>query len=195
MGKVIFDISMSLDGFIAGANARPEAGWGGLGEGGERLHDWGFNSADPRNREIEEALLATTGAVIVGRTTYNLSIPNWGADGPTGAARVPTVVVSHSVPQDIPDGGVYTFVDSVEAALETAKKAAGDKDVVIQGGNIAQQFITLGLVDEIFIHLVPVLFGSGTRLIEELGGEHVQLETTEVIETKEAIHLRFRVVK
>jgi len=195
MGKVIFDISMSLDGFIAGANARPEAGWGGLGEGGERLHDWGFNSADPRNREIEEALLATTGAVIVGRTTYNLSIPNWGADGPTGAARVPTVVVSHNVPQDIPDGGVYTFVDSVEAALETAKKAAGDKDVVIQGGNIAQQFITLGLVDEIFIHLVPVLFGSGTRLIEELGGEHVQLETTEVIETKEAIHLRFRVVK
>jgi dihydrofolate reductase len=195
MGKVIYDISMSLDGFIAGANARPEAGWAGLGDGGERLHDWGFNSSDPRNREIEEALLATTASVIVGRTTYNLSIPNWGADGPTGAARVPTVVVSHSVPQDIPDGGVYTFVDSVEAALETAKKAAGDKDVVIQGGNIAQQFITLGLVDEIFIHLVPVLFGSGTRLIEDLGGEHVQLETTEVIETKEAIHLRFRVIK
>ena len=195
MGKVIFDISMSLDGFITGANPRPEAGWGGLGEGGERLHDWGFNSADPRNCEIEEALLATTGAVIVGRTTYNLSILNWGADGPTGAARVPTVVVSHGVPQDIPDGGVYTFVDSVEAALETAKKAAGDRVVVIQGGNIAQQFITLGLVDEIFIHLVPVLFGSGTRLIEDLDGEHVQLETAEVIETKEAIHLRFRVIK
>jgi dihydrofolate reductase len=195
MGKVIYDISMSLDGFIAGANVRPEAGWAGLGDGGERLHDWGFNSADPRNREIEEVLLATTGAVIVGRTTYNLSIPNWGADGPTGAARVPTIVVSHSVPHDRPDGGVYTFVDSVKAALETAKKAAGDKDVVIQGGNLAQQFIALGLVDEFFIHLVPVLFGSGTRLIEELGGEHVQLETTEVIETKEAIHLRFRVIK
>jgi dihydrofolate reductase len=195
MGKVTYDISMSLDGFIAGANARPEAGWAGLGDGGERLHDWGFNSADPRNREIAEALLATTGAVIVGRTTYNLSILNWGADGPTGTARAPTVVVSHSVPQDIPDGGVYTFVDSVEAALETAKKVAGDKDVVIQGGNIAQQFITLSLVDEIFIHLVPVLFGSGSRLIEDLGGEHVHLETTEVIETKEAIHLRFRVFK
>jgi dihydrofolate reductase len=90
---------------------------------------------------------------------------------------------------------LYTFVNSVEAALETAKKAAGDKDVGIQGGNIAQQFITLGLVDEIFSHLVPVLFGSGTRLIEDLGGEHVQLETIEVIETKEAIHTRFRVVK
>ena len=195
MGKVIYDISMSLDGFIAGANVRPEAGWAGLGDGGERLHDWGFNSADPRNHEIEEALLATTGAVIVGRTTYNLSIPNWGADGPIGAARVPTVIVSHSVPQDVPEGGVYTFVDRVEAALEIAKKAAGDKDVVLQGGNIAQQFITRGLIDEIFIHLVPVLFGSGARLIEELGGEHVQLETIEVIETKEAIHLRFRVIK
>jgi dihydrofolate reductase len=191
MGKVVFDISMSLDGFISGANVRPEAG---LGDGGERLHDWGFNSADPRNREIV-AGWASTGAIIVGRTTYNLSIPHWGADGPTGAARVPTVIVSHSAPHDIPDGGVYTFVDSVEAALEKAKKLAGDKDIGIQGANVAQQFIKLGLVDEIFIHLVPVLFGSGTRLIEELGGEHVQLETTEVIETKEAIHLRFRVIK
>jgi dihydrofolate reductase len=191
MGKVSYEMSMSLDGFVTAANVRPEAG---LGDGGERLHDWAFNSADQRNRELL-AKGASLGAVIVGRNTYDLSIPNWGADGPTGAARVPTVIVSHSVPQDIPDGGVYTFVDSVEAALETAKKAAGDKDAVIQGGNIAQQFITLGLVDEIFMHLVPVLFGSGTRLIEDLGGEHVQLETTEVIETKEAIHLRFRVIK
>ena len=193
MGKVIFDISMSLDGFITGANPRPEAGWGGLGDGGERLHDWGFNSADPRNREVM-AWYTTVGATIFGRTTYDLSILNWGADGPIGA-DVPTVIVSHNVPQDMPNGSVYTFVNSVEAALETAKKAAGDKDVVIQGGNIAQQFITLGLVDEIFIHLVPVLFGSGTRLIEDLGGAHVQLETTEVIETKEAVHLRFRVIK
>ncbi|MCI0395911.1 MAG: dihydrofolate reductase family protein [Chloroflexi bacterium] len=191
MGEVIYDISMSLDGFIAAANVRPEAG---LGDDGERLHDWGFNSADPRNREIAEAW-ATTGAVIVGRTTYNLSIPHWGADGPVSAARVPVVVVSHSVPQDIPQGGVYSFVNGVEAALEKAQKLAGDKDISITGSNVAQQFITLGLVDEIFIHLVPVLFGSGMRLIEDLGGEHVQLETTEVIETKEAIHLRFRVIK
>jgi len=72
---------------------------------------------------------------------------------------------------------------------------AGDKDIGIAGGNIAQQFISLGLVDEIFIHLIPVLFGAGTRLIKDLRGKHVQLETTEVIETKEAIHLRFRVIK
>jgi dihydrofolate reductase len=194
MGKVVYDISMSLDGFIAGANARPEAGWAGLGEGGERLHDWGFNSADPRNLKIVESWVAT-GAVIMGRTTYNNSILNWGADGPTGAARLPTIIVSHSVPQDIPAGGVYIFVDSIETALERAKAAASGKDIGIAGGNIAQQFLARGLVDEIFIHLVPVLFGSGTRLIDDLEGQQVQLETTEVIETKEAIHLRFRVVK
>jgi dihydrofolate reductase len=194
MGKVFYDVSMSLDGFITGANARPEAGWAGLGDGGERLHDWGFNSADPRNHEIV-AGWATIGAIIVGRTTYDLSIPNWGADGPTGAARTPTVIVSHSVPQDIPHGGVYSFVNGVEAALETAKKLAGDKDISTTGANVAQQFIKLGLIDEISIHLVPVLFGSGTRLFEGLGGEHIPLETVEVIETAEAIHLRFRVVK
>jgi dihydrofolate reductase len=194
MGKVTFDMSMSLDGFVAGANARPEAGWGGLGEGGERLHDWGFNSADPRNSQVAAGWVAT-GAVIVGRTTYDHSILNWGADGPMGAARVPVIIVSHSVPKDVPEGGVYTFADSPEAALAAAREAAGDKAIGIAGGNIAQQFLALGLVDEIFVHLVPVLFGAGTRLIDDLRGKHVQLETLEVINTREAVHLRFRVVK
>src|SRR5688572_32873606 len=107
MGKVIYDVSMSLDGFITGANPRPEAGWGGLGEGGERLHQWGFkDNPDPRSLEIM-TWYATFGASIFGRTTYDLSILNWGADGPTGAARTPAVIVSHTVPQDIPEGGVY----------------------------------------------------------------------------------------
>jgi dihydrofolate reductase len=194
MGKVVFDMSMSLDGFVTGANVRVEAGWGGLGDGGEQLHDWGFNSADPRNLKVVESW-AATGAIIMGRTTYNHSILNWGADGPTGAARLPTIIVSHSVPTDIPEGGVYTFVDNIEGALEAAKKAAGDKVIGISGGNIAQQFLALGLVDEIFIHLVPVLFGSGTRLIDDLRGKHVQLELIEVVETKEAVHLRYRVIK
>jgi len=194
MGKVIFDISMSLDGFITGADPHPETGWGGLGEGGERLHDWGFNSADPRNREILEGY-ATAGANIFGRIGYDHSILNWGTDGPSGATRVPTIIVSHSVPQDVPDGGVYTFVDSVEAAFETAKKLAGDKDVYIMGANVAQQFLKLGLIDEVSIHLVPVVFGSGTRLFEGLDGEHISLEILEVIQTPEAIHMRFRVVK
>jgi dihydrofolate reductase len=194
MGKVIFDVSMSLDGFITGANPSPEAGWGGLGEGGERLHDWVFNSADPRNHDIMQAY-ATIGANIVGRTTYDLSIANWGADGPSGAARVPTVIVSHSVPQNIPDGGVYSFADSIEAAHETAKKLAGDKDIYITGANVAQQFLKRGLIDEVSIHLVPVVFGSGTRLFEGFDSKHVPLENIEVIQTAEAIHLRFRVVK
>lgn len=192
MGKVIFDVSMSLDGFISAANVRLEAG---LGDGGERLHEWGFNpNPDPRNLEIMEAW-SRTGATIFGRTTYDLSIQYWGADGPTGPARVPTVVVSHSVPQDVPDGSVYSFVNGVEAALETAKRLAGDKDISITGADVAQQFLKLGLIDEISIHLVPVLFGSGTRLFEGLDSEHISLEPVEVIETAEVIHLRFRVVK
>ena len=191
MGNVSYDVSMSLDGFITGANVRPEAG---LGDGGERLHEWGFNSADPRNREIVEGW-ASTGAIIVGRTTYDLSIPYWGADGPMGAARVPTFVVSHSVPKDIPDSAVYTFVDSIEAALEKAKQAAGDKEISITGANLAKQFLKLGLIDEVSIHLIPVLFGRGTPLFGDLNSQHILLEPVEVIETAEVIHLRFRVVK
>jgi dihydrofolate reductase len=191
MGKVIFDISMSLDGFITGANARPEAG---LGDDGERLHDWGFHSADPRNHAIMGSY-TRMGANIFGRTGYDHSIIHWGADGPSGAARIPTVIVSHSVPQHIPQGGVYTFVDSIEAAFETAKKMAGDKNIYITGANVAQQFLTRGLIDEISLHVVPVLFGSGTRLFEHLDSEHISLEIIEVIQTAEAIHQRFRVIK
>jgi dihydrofolate reductase len=191
MGKVIFDVSMSLDGFITGANVRPEAG---LGDGGELLHEWAFSGADPQNQEII-ARYSEVGASIVGRTTYDLSIQYWGADGPTGPARIPVVVVSHTVPQDVPDGGVYHFVNGAEAAFEKAKELAGDKDISISGANVAQQFIKLGLIDEIAVHLIPVLFGSGTRLFEGLGNEHSQLETIEVINRPEVIHLRFRVVK
>jgi dihydrofolate reductase len=191
MGKVVYDVSMSLDGFITGANVRPEAG---LGDGGEKLHEWAFNSTDPRNRAIVEAS-PNTGATIVGRITYDLSIPYWGADGPVGAARVPTIVVSHSVPQDIPEGSVYSFVNGVEAAFEKAKALAGDKAVSIAGANIGQQFLQRGLIDELWLHVVPVLFGSGTPLFGDLDSKHVSLETIEVIETKEVIHTRFRVVK
>jgi dihydrofolate reductase len=191
MGKVIFDISMSLDGFITGANASAETG---LGDDGERLHDWGFNSADPRNHAIME-WFRNAGANIFGRTGYDHSIIHWGANGPSGAARVPTVIVSHGIPQNIPDGGVYTFVDSIEAAFETAQKLAGAKDIYITGANVAQQFLKRGLIDEISLHVVPVLFGSGTRLFEGLDGKHIALEPVETVQTAEATHLRFRVVK
>jgi dihydrofolate reductase len=193
MAKVIFDISMSLDGFVTASNVRPEEP---LGEGGQRLHEWAFGE-DERNRELLTEAVDAVGAIIAGRGTYDLSVPWWGADGPTGPARVPVFVLTHAEPEDAPEGGVYTFVtDGIERALEEAKAAAGDQDVAVMGGaHIGQQYIAAGLVDEISIHLVPVLFGDGTRMFEHLGGEHVQLEPIEVIETRAATHLRFRIVK
>lgn len=189
MGKVVFDTSMSLDGFMTGANVRPEEA---LGDGGERLHRWVFE--DQRGSELLAGWAASAGAVICGRRTYDLSLPWWGADGPTASARLPVFVVSHGVDDNAPEGGVYTFVDGIERALELAQQAADDKDVSVMGGaSIGQQFIRAGLVDEISIHLAPVLFGGGTRMFEYLGDEHVELETAEVIETMEATHLRFRV--
>jgi dihydrofolate reductase len=193
MTRVIFDISMSLDGFVTASNVRPEEP---LGDGGQRLHEWAFGE-DERNRELLEEAVNFVGAVIAGRRTYELSVPWWGADGPAGPARVPVFVVTHAEPEDAPEGGVYTFVtDGIASALEQAKAAAREKAVAVMGGaDIGQQFIRAGLADEISIHLVPLLFGSGTRMFENLGGVHIQLETTSVIETPEATHLRLRVVE
>ena len=192
MTNVIFDMSMSLDGFVTASNVRPEEP---LGDGGRRLHEWAFGD-DERNRELLAEAVNFVGAVIAGRRTYDLSIPWWGADGPAGPARVPVFVVTHAEPEEVPEGGVYTFVtDGIEGALEEAKAAAGDKYVAVMGAEIGQQFIRAGLIDEISIHLVPVLLGSGTRMFEHLGGEHIQLETAGVIETPDATHLRFRVVE
>jgi dihydrofolate reductase len=191
MTMVIFDISMSLDGFVTASNIRPEEP---MGDGGQRLHEWAFGE-DERNRELLAEDENFVGAVIAGRRTYALSVPWWGADGPTGPARVPVFVVTHAEPEEVPEEGVYTFVtDGIESALEQAKMAAGEKDVAVMGGaEMGQQYIGAGLVDEISIHLVPVLLGGGTRMFEHLGGEHIQLESAGVIETPEATHLRFRV--
>ena len=194
MGKVIFDISMSLDGFITGANrthAEP------LGDEGEHLHDWAFNSQDEYNRSLISQSVSALGAVICGRRTYDDSRPGWGADGPTGSARLPVFVVSHHLPDEVPEGSVYTFVtDGIKSALQKAKKAAGEKNVTVMGGaDIGQQYIEAGLVDELSIHLVPVLFGSGTPMFANLGEAHIQLEPVQTIETPEAIHLRLRIVK
>jgi dihydrofolate reductase len=194
MGKVIFDISMSLDGFITGANQTPEEP---LGEGGEHLHDWAFNSQDEYNRNLISQYVNTTGAVICGRRTYADSLPFWGADGPTGAARLPLFIVTHHLPKEVPSMGVYTFVtDGIKSALQKARQAAGEKNVTVMGGaDIGRQYITAGLVDELSIHLVPVLFGSGTPMFSNLGETHIQLEPVQTIETLEATHLQLRIVK
>jgi hypothetical protein len=91
--------------------------------------------------------------------------------------------------------GALEVTDGIEGALEEAKAAAGDKYVAVMGAEVGQQYIRAGLIDEISIHLVPLLFGEGTRMFEYLGSEHIQLETAGVIETTEATHLRFRVVE
>ena len=193
MSKVVFIISMSLDGFITAANRRPEEP---MGDGGLQLVEWAM-SDDERSRKVLEEGIAEAGAVIAGRETYVTSLPWWGPDGPTGPARRPVFVVTHQAPTEAPEGGVYTFVtDGIQSALEQARAATGGRTVAVMGGaSIGQQFIAAGLVDELQVHLVPVLFGSGTRMFEHLGDEHLQLEPLQVVETPAAIHLRFRIVK
>jgi dihydrofolate reductase len=190
MGIVIYDKSASLDGFIAGANVRLEAG---LGEDGERLHDWAFQDED--GLKLIEREVANLGAVICGRRTYDMSIPHWGADGPTGSARVPLFVLSHGVPDDVPDGGLYTFVDTLESALARARGAAGDRNISVMGADVGRQLMNAGVIDEISVHVVPVLFGSGTPLFGAGVDEHVTLELVGVTETRYATHLRYRVVR
>lgn len=193
MGKVIFVISMSLDGFIAGPNVRLKEP---MGEGGLVLHDWLSDTSDPRNREILIQGVGSIGAVITGRRNYDMSIRWWDADGPTGDARVPLFVVSHSKPGDVPVNGVYTFTDSIESALSQARAAAGAKDISVMGGaNIAQQFFKANLIDEIQIHLIPVILNGGLRLFEHIGSEHILLENIKAVQTTAATHLRFHIIK
>lgn len=165
-----------------------------MGEGGLRLMDW-VMGPDERGRQLLEGWVANLGASIAGRTTYDTSVPWWGEDGPSGLARRPLFVVTHEAPPASPNDDVYRFVtDGIESALEQAQSVAGDKDVTVMGGaSIGRQYIAAGLVDEIQIHLVPVLFGSGTRMFEDLGEGHLQLEPTEVVETPAATHLRYRI--
>jgi dihydrofolate reductase len=187
---VIFDKSMSLDGYIAGANMRVEAG---LGDDGERLHDWAFK--DPAGMELIQREVGNLGAVICGRRTYDMSIPHWGDGGPTGDARVPVVVLSHGVPDDVPKGGVYTFVGELETALARAREIAGARNVSVMGADVGRQCIDAGVIDEISVHVVPVLFGSGTPMFGEGVDEHVTLEFVGVSESPHATHLRYRVVR
>jgi dihydrofolate reductase len=190
MTIVILDISMSLDGYVTAAGVRPEEP---MGDGGQQLHEWAFG-ADERGREVLAGSARNVGASIAGRRTYDLSVPWWGADGPDGAARTPTFIVSHRTPEHVPEASVYTFVGSPIEAVELAQAAAGDKDVDVFSASIGQQLLRAGRIDEIHVHLVPVLFGAGTRLFENLGDSHVQLQIIGVGEGSKATHLRYAVV-
>jgi dihydrofolate reductase len=194
MGKVVIDITMSLDGFIAAPGDTPEVP---LGEGGLRLHAWLMDDRTEVESRLMESAHDTLGVVICGRRTYDNSQPWWGpGQGPAG--KTPVVVVSHGVPQDgLGDGSPFTFVtDGIESALKQAQEVAGDKDVCVMGGaNLAQQYLKAGLVDEVSIHLVPVLLGGGRRLFDNLGTDHIELKPIEVIGSTTTTHLRYHVVR
>jgi dihydrofolate reductase len=187
MGMVTAHMSMSLDGFIAG----PNAGAGNpLGDGGTRIQQWMFDLASfreiqgltggPSNRDDEELRerFAPTGAVVMGRRMFDEGERLWGDNPPF---HMPVFVVTHQARDTlVKEGGTtFTFVtEGIESALEQAKAAAGDKNVNIAGGaDTVQQFIRAGLIDELEIHLAPVLFGEGIRLFERMGPKHTEVSS------------------
>ena len=201
MGKVYLSLSMSLDGFITGPNPRPGEP---LGDGGERLHEWMAGMEDFRERgdtinadaEVLRELSSHTGALLMGRAMLDVGEEPWGDNPPFG---MPVFVLTHRPREMVTKQGgtTYTFVtEGIEAALEQAQAAAGGKDVGLAGGaNLAQQYLKAGLLDEIQIHLVPVLLGDGVRLFDGIDTEDgVELEITRVIDSPQVTHLRYRVV-
>jgi dihydrofolate reductase len=188
MGNVVIDMSMSLGGYIAAPNDNPKQG---LGEDGMRLHNWAFDDPSVVERLFGD-LVAGTGAVIMGRRSYDNSIEGWGGKGPLG--DVPCFVVTHEPPAGEVDP-VFVFVtDGIESALAKAREVAGEKQIGLMGANIDQQFLAAGLVDEIRIHLIDVLLGGGRRLFDQLP-QRIELEQTGLTQTDGATHLEYRVVR
>jgi dihydrofolate reductase len=187
MGNVVIDMSMSLDGYIAAPNDTPEQG---LGEDGMRLHDWAFD--DPSVfEEVFGDITAKTGAVIMGRRSYDNSIEAWGGKGPI--ADVPCFVITHR-PIEGADPIFTVVTDGIESALAQAREAAGDKEIGLMGADTDRQYLAAGLVDQIRIHLVDVLLGGGRRLFDTLP-RRVELERTGLDQTGGVTHLVYRVVR
>jgi dihydrofolate reductase len=204
MARVITALTMSLDGFIAGAD-----------DGVEQLFTWYFDGDTPI-RQYQEAgtrgadvppfalsrtsaevfgeLVDNAGAVVTGRRTYDIA-GAWGGNGPLPG--VPLFVVTHHVPDLVPSGeSRYTFVtDGVDSAIAQATAVAGDRYVSLMGASVAQQGLRAGLVDELQIHLVPVLLGAGVRLFDQPGSDNVELATVRVVDAPGVTHLRYRVVR
>jgi dihydrofolate reductase len=215
MAKLMLDITTSLDGFVAGPNPSVEQP---LGEGGDRLHEWMVGLESFRERhglsggttnadsEILEESVSATGATVMGRRMFSGGDGPWeddsNADGWWGddpPFHQPVFVLTHHAREPVTKQGgtTFTFVtDGIEAALEDARAAAAEKDVLVAGGaSVAQQYLRAGLLDELQIHLAPILLGGGVRLFDELGPNEVELEATRVVESPTVTHLRFRVVK
>ena len=211
MTRVIVDLAMSLDGFVAGANDGIDQP---LGNGGMRLFDWYFNGDTPSptyqraaargvpvppfqlsraSADVFEETLQSGGAAVTGRRTYDIT-HGWGGNGPVPG--LPLFIVTHNPPKEVPQGeSTYTFVtDGVESAIHQAKEVAGDKYVSLVGASLPQQCLRAGLLDAIQIHLVPVLLGHGVRLFDHLGADTIDLELTRVVDAPGVTHLRYRVL-
>jgi dihydrofolate reductase len=199
-----------LDGFVAGPNQSEE---NPLGEGGEQLHEWVIKLEAWRKAHgqeggetnpssaIVEASTENVGAVVMGRNMFGGGSGPWGewngwwGDDPP--FHVPVYVVTHHAREPLAMQGGTTFyfvTDGVESALEQAKEAAGDRDVQIAGGaSVAQQCLKAGLVDEMHLHVVPVLLGDGERLLDGLGGTGIEFEPTGVVDAPGVTHLTYSV--
>jgi dihydrofolate reductase len=213
MARLICNISISLDGFVAGPNPSLERP---LGEGGDHLHEWAFAARSWReshgleggeanaDSEVIEESLGATGAVVMGRKMFSGGEGRWEDDprargwwGEDPPFHVPVFVLTqHARETLVMEGGTsFAFVTGgIEAALEQARAAAGDKDVALAGGaSVVQQYLKAGLLDELQIHLAPVLLGDGVSLFDRLGIDAIGLETTRVIASPSVTHLRFAV--
>jgi dihydrofolate reductase len=202
-GKVVVDITMSLDGFIAGPN---DGVGNGLGDGGDRLHEWVYNLSswrEPhglaggetnRDSEILDEAFKAQGAVIVGKRMYE-NAEGWGDSPPF---HMPVFVLTHEARDAVTkEDTTFTFVtEGIESALKQAKASAGDKNVALGGGaNTIQQFMNAGLIDEMQIHIAPLLLGGGVRLFDQLSTKQLGLEKTRVIDSPLVTHLKFRIVR
>lgn len=188
MGKVIVDITMSLDGFVTGLNDGPG---NGLGDGGRVLHEWAFNPTDDDKRLLTDDNLSTC---ILGRRTFDIAEEAWGDNPPFGQA--PVFVLTHR-PHETVQRGATTFIfitDGMENALKQAQAATG-KDVGLMGANVSQQYLKAGLVDEMEIHVANILLGAGRPLFANIGDQQIKLERIRVIPTPTATHIRYRVLK
>jgi dihydrofolate reductase len=203
MSLVTTDLMISLDGCIAGPNVRLDNPGG---DGAERLHEWIANLASWRERqgmtggehneesEMVRAWFDATGAVVMGRTMFDTGEEFWGEDPPF---RAPVFILTtrHRSPVDLQGGTSYTFVgDGPERALALARAAAGERNVDIAGGAATiQQYLRLGLIDEIHLHVLPFVMGQGLRLFDGLGPEHIELAPVHAIQGPQATHLKYRV--
>ena len=198
MSATVLYMSMSLDGFVTGPNAGPG---NGLGDGGARLHQWVLAGGDDV-RDVETVRRSggvnggvidefmSSGAVVAGRGTFEPA-GGWAGDHHDG---VPIFILTRHEPNDLKQWPLVTYVDDVTSAMTRAKEAAGDKNVLVHGVGTASLALATGVLDEIELHVVPVLFGQGRRLFEDLAPEQVELERTRILEGEGGVtHMHYRV--